>query len=117
MREEQIDPLITAIHGERMRTQQDLSEYTASLVWSGGMESKSHAYRNARQLELAEAANKHIHEKASSILSPPQLAILDEILRRQFELEQAEYQMYRIQDDVARIEASNSSLTCGRLVS
>ncbi len=105
LREDQIEPLIAAIHAERVRASKVLSEYTASLVWSGGMESKSHAYRNTRQLELAEAANKRIHEKASSILSPSQLTILDDILRRQFELEQAEYQMYRVQDDVSRVNS------------
>jgi len=106
MREDQIEPLIAVIYAEQKRLKQELSEYTASLVWSGGMESKSLAYRNARQLELAEAANKRIHEKASSILSPPQLTILDDSLRRQFELEQAEYQMYRVQDDVSRVNTA-----------
>jgi hypothetical protein len=115
LREDQSEALIRAIHSERQRVRQELSEFTESLVWSGGMESQSHIYRGERFGELTGAANDRIHAAASSFLSPGQLAALDERLRHERELQEAEFQVVRammeaeeISDDEANSAARRS---------
>ncbi len=105
LREDQIEPLVSAIHSERKRVKQELADYTASLVWTGGMEEKSHAYRNKRHSELTTAADSRIHAAASSILSPKQLGILDDMMRGERELQDARFQEWRAQGEASRISA------------
>jgi hypothetical protein len=101
LRQDQVEPLVDAIYAERERAAQELKEYTASLAWSGGMEGKSHTYRNQRRVELRNAADERIHEAAGKILSAKQLQVLDEMLRRERELEEAEFLQYRVTDKLA----------------
>ena len=115
LREDQHEALIRVIHSERQRVRQDLSEFTESLVWSGGMEGQSHIYRGERLGELTGAANDRILAAASSFLAPGQLAALDERLRRERELQEAEFQQVRammeaeeISDDEANSAARRS---------
>ena len=105
LREDQVEPLIAAIHEERKRVDQKLRDYTASLTWSDGMEVKSHGYRDHRRTELLEAADERIRASASDILSPAQFAVFEDMLRRSRELDAARQQMWRAQSDAARFTA------------
>lgn len=113
--ENQSEALIRVMHTERQRVRQELSEFSESLVWSGGMEGQSHIYRLERYAGLMEAANERVHAAASSFLSPGQLAALDQRLRSENELQQAEFEETRamleaqdISDDVANSAARRS---------
>ena len=90
-------------------------QYEASLTWSGGMERQSHIYRNERHAELARAANDRIHVESASFLSNRQLAALDDRLRRESEMQEAEFQEKRalleageVRDDAANPGARRS---------
>lgn len=100
LREEQVEPLIAAIHSERKWIKQELANYTATLSWSGGKEGQSHASRNTMLAELTAAANERIHAAASSILSGNQLQLLDDMMRRERELQGARFQKWREADRV-----------------
>ncbi len=98
LREDQIQPLVEAMYAEQKRVKEELSDYTGTLKWSGGMEGKSHSRRNERHAQLAAAANERIRDAAASILSPPQLETLDEMLQRQLEMQNAQNEMMRAVD-------------------
>jgi hypothetical protein len=98
LREDQIQPLVAAMYAEQELVKEELSDYTATLTWSGGMEGKSHSRRNERHAQLAAAANDRIRTAAASILSQQQLETLDEMLQRQLDMQNAEYEMMRAVD-------------------
>lgn len=114
LRDDQSEALIRVIHAERQLVRQELSEFTESLVWSGGMESQSHIYRGERFGELTDAANDRIHAAASSFLSEGQLAALDERLRRERELQEAEFQQVRAMMEAEEISDDESNLAARR---
>jgi len=105
LKEEQIEPLIAAIQAERARARQELKDYTDSLVWSDERATDSHRYRDEREVELSEAANRRVHDAASKILSRPQLDALDLYLKRRLELEEAQTRMHGAQADWLRLNA------------
>ncbi len=107
LREDQIEPLISAIQAERARVRQELAEYTESLAWSGGAEAKSHRYRDERRVELGREVNEGVHAAASAILSKSQLAVLDDYLRRQLELQDAQFRMREAQAIWLRVNAAD----------
>lgn len=115
LREDQSEALIRVIQSEHQRVRQELTEFTDSLVWSGGMEGQSHIYRNERRTELAKAANDRIHTAAASFLSQGQLAALDERLRHDRELQEAEFQALRVMIEAEEISDDEANSAARRV--
>ncbi len=109
LRAEQIERLTSVIHSERQRVRQQLIEFTESLVWSGGMEGQSHIDRDARQAELTRAADARIHAAASAFLSAKQLEALDDRMRREREMQEAEFQEKRAMIESDRVNGDEAN--------
>lgn len=108
LREAQVEPLISAIHADRQRVRRELTEFSESLVWTGGMEQESHRYRDERMAELLSTSKTRIHTAASSILSAKQLAVFDEMMRREYELDDAELQSRRAMFEAAQVSGGKN---------
>jgi hypothetical protein len=91
LRDEQLEPLIAAVHAERVRFNDDIHEYVEHL--QPGQE------RDMRHTDLwpqqVAATHARIHASAASILSPVQLAELDSILDELRRREAAQIQVER----------------------
>ena len=112
LREDQSEALIRVIHSERQRVMEQLTEFTQSLTWSGGMEGQSHLYRNERHAELAKAANDRIRAESAAFLSTRQLEVLDARLRLDSEVQDAEFEEIRTlleADEVSDGEANSAA--------
>lgn len=107
LRADQVDQLVAAMYAERRRAEQELSEFSENLTWSDGMEPKSRRYRDERHAELARVAEQRLLAAASSILSAKQLAYLDDRMKRERELEDAEAEQSRAFDEAARISGGS----------
>ena len=96
LRDDQVEPLIAALHGERSQMQQELEEYRASFAADDNSESSQRKY-NERQTALLKATHDRMRTAVSAILSQSQLQKLDAMLKRDFERHEAQQRMARIQ--------------------
>jgi len=96
LRDDQVEPLIAALHVERSQMQQELEEYRASFAADDNSEASQRKY-NERQTELLKATHDRMRTAASAILSQSQLQKLDAMLKRDFERHEAQQRMARIQ--------------------
>ena len=97
LRDDQVEPLIAALHVERARMQQELSEYRDTLDQD---DANSGQDFGERQIEMLKAAYDRMHAAAAPILSGPQLKRLDALLKRDLERREAQKRMQRIQSKV-----------------
>lgn len=96
LRDDQVEPLIAALHAERSRMQEEIQEYNESLNWEG--DSTASARRMAeRQSQLLKAMISRTHSSASGILSGGQLDALDSMMQRELARFEAQQRMQRIQ--------------------
>jgi ribulose bisphosphate carboxylase small subunit len=96
LREDQVEPLIAALHAEQAQMRKDVQEYGAT----GHPEGDATAVRrqNAeRQTDAMKAAHQRMHSAAAGILSSSQLEKLDAMLKRDLERHEAQQRMSRIQ--------------------
>jgi len=100
LREDQMEPLIAAIHAEQKQLNDEMADYNRTLPWSDDM-GQSYSLRNERYAERSTAAIQRIHAEAASILSQQQLRSLDAMLQRQLDAQNARRRM-----EAARIETS-----------
>lgn len=84
LREDQVEPLITALAAEQKQMQSDLEEYRNSLDWNGDATESANKFR-ARQLEIAKAGHKRMVASAGSILSASQAQQLADMLNNDVE--------------------------------
>jgi hypothetical protein len=96
LRDDQVEPLIAALHVEQAQMQKEMQEYRdADVVKIGASESQL-KYAE-RQAELMKAAHGRMRSAASGILSNSQLDMLDAMLKRDRERLEAQQRMSRIQ--------------------
>jgi len=95
LREDQVEPLIAALHTEQAQMQKDLQAYRESVT-SASDPVASHRQFAERQTEAMKAANKRMHSAAAPILSSEQLEKLDAMLQRDLERHEAQLRMSRI---------------------
>jgi hypothetical protein len=94
LRDDQVEPLITALHVERASMQEELSALRDTVNWEDAQSSQQ--YRE-RQIELLKSAYDRMHAAAAPILSGSQLKRLDALLKRDLQRKEAERRMERIQ--------------------
>lgn len=96
LRDDQVEPLIAALHSEQAQMQKEMEEYRQSLSWEGDVTASARQV-GERRSELMKAANQRMHSTASGILSNSQLERLDAMLKRDLERHEAQQRMSRIQ--------------------
>jgi hypothetical protein len=96
LRDDQIEPLIAALHAERAQAQAELREYRSSLNWEG-VNNETWRLYGERKTELMKAMNSRMLSSASSLLTQSQLNALREQLRQELAQHEAQLRMSRIQ--------------------
>ena len=96
LRDDQVEPLIAALHAERAQMQTDLQEYSDTLPWEGDQADSLRRYSD-RQAELWKSMNGRMHASASSILTGTQLDALDNLLKRDYARFEAQQRVNRLQ--------------------
>ncbi len=104
LREDQVEPLVAALHVEQSRMHQDLSEYRDSLEWNASTTDSRQLYVE-RERELRAETHLRMHDAAASILSSSQLAKFDDLLRRDRERRETQERMQGLQ---AKIGGANA---------
>jgi hypothetical protein len=79
LRDDQVEPLITALAAEQKQMREEIQEVGESLGRDGSNADSSRQFR-ARQLEITAAAHKRMVASAASILSSTQVKRLDDML-------------------------------------
>lgn len=95
IREDQVEPLIAAMHAEDRQMRELLGEYRETLDWNNAAVSTRKF--GERQVEELKAAHQRMHSAAAPILSGSQLERLDELLKREYERRETEMRMQRLQ--------------------
>jgi len=96
LREDQVEPLIAALHAEQSQMQKEMQEFQGTMKPDGDPSAFQRQYAE-RQGELMKAAHKRMHSAATGILSSSQLEKLDAMLKRDLERHEAQQRMARIQ--------------------
>jgi hypothetical protein len=96
LRDDQVEPLIAALHTEQAQMQKEMQEYREADVVKTGTSEWQLQYAG-RQAELMKAAHGRMRSAASGILSNSQLEMLDAMLKRDRERLEAQQRMSRIQ--------------------
>jgi hypothetical protein len=106
LRDDQVEPLIAALHVERAQMQKELNEYGATLTSDDASQKYSE-----RRIELMKAAYDRMHAAAAPILSSSQVKRLDALLKRDLERQEAQARMVLVQSkiDSAGTGASNTN--------
>lgn len=96
LRDDQVEPLITALHTEQAQMQKEMQEFRETMSDRGESTDSARKYAE-RQTELMKGTHQRMHSAASGILSPSQLDRLDAMLKRDLERQEAQQRMQRIQ--------------------
>ena len=96
LRDDQVEPLISALHQEQSQMQQELEDYRTSFSADDNSEASQRKF-SERQVELLKAAHQRMHSAAAAILSSSQLDRLDAMLKRELDRREAQQRMARIQ--------------------
>jgi hypothetical protein len=101
LRDDQIEPLIAAIHAERSQMETDVSEFRDKLNAAGGSPASMQKYGDF-QVKQLKATNVRIRTAAAAILSQAQLKELDAMLQRDLARQETLQKMSRIQSKIER---------------
>jgi hypothetical protein len=96
LRDDQVEPLIAALHTEQAQMQKDLQEYRETSSAETDPTGSQRRFAD-RQTEAMKAAHRRMHAAATGILSSSQLEKLDAMLQRDLERHEAQQRMSRIQ--------------------
>jgi hypothetical protein len=99
LRDDQVEPLISAVHVEQTQMQKDLREYRDGLASEADMPAASRKY-SEREAELLKAAHSRMHTAASGILSSSQLEKFDAMLKRELEKYESQQRLLRIRSKI-----------------
>ena len=101
LREDQVEPLIAALHTENAQLKSELRESERTAMWSSDTAEawREHAERRA---ELEKEAHARMHAAAAPILSDSQLKKLDAMLERDRERRAAEQRMQGLQSKLGQ---------------
>lgn len=96
LRDDQVEPLITALHTERAQMQKDLEEFSSTLNQADDPVGAHRKY-SERETALLKETYARMQSSAGAILSNSQLQKLDAMLKRDIERREAQQRMSRIQ--------------------
>lgn len=101
LREDQVEPLIAALHSENAQLKHELRESERTAMWSSDTAEawRQHAERRA---ELEKEAHARMHSAAAPILSRNQLEKLDAMLERERERRAAEQRIQGLQSKLGQ---------------
>jgi hypothetical protein len=105
LRDDQVEPLIAALHVERAQMKSELKEYRDTLIWDGDNTEHWQRY-SERSIELMKAMNSRMLTSASSLLTQAQLDALEKNLREDLAQAEAQQRMNRIQ---SKLDLANQS--------
>jgi hypothetical protein len=96
LRDDQVEPLISALHTVRTQFQKEMQDYRDSLASEGNRQGASAQYAQ-RYTERMAAADKRAAAEAASILSQQQLAAFQAMRARQLEIQIARQRLRETQ--------------------
>lgn len=96
LRDDQVEPLIAAMHAEQAQMMKEMQAYTETLGATAEQPASMQKMAE-RQTEQLKAANTRIRNAAGAILSFSQLEQLDAMLKRDVARHEAQIRMQRIQ--------------------
>jgi hypothetical protein len=108
LRDDQVEPLIAALHTERSQMQSDLEAYRASLEWNGDA-TETWRRLSEREGQLLKDMNSRMHSSAARILSGSQLEALDGMLTRELQRFDAQQRLIRIQSKLDQVNPQPAS--------
>lgn len=108
LRDDQIEPLILALHAERSQAKVELREYRDTLNWDGANRESWQRYAE-RRIELMKAMDSRMLSSASSLLSQAQLEILRQHLSEELAKAEAQQRMSRIQVKLEQADRAATS--------
>jgi hypothetical protein len=108
LRDDQIEPLIAALHVERTQAQAELREYRDTLSWEG-VNNESWQLYAERKIELMKSMNSRMISAASSLLTQAQLDLLRQNLREDLAQVEAQQRMSLIQTKLSQANQSAST--------
>ena len=108
LRDDQVEPLISALYVEQSQLQDDLQQYRETL---GSETDQAAALRklSERETELLKAAQGRMRSAASGILSSSQLDKFDAMLKRDLERHEAQQRMARIRSKIDPADPKSGS--------
>jgi hypothetical protein len=105
LRDDQVEPLIAALHPERDQMQKALREFRDALALEGS--SGEWQRFSKRRIEELKSAHERMHAAAASILSHSQLETLDNLLKAELERTEMEHRMRLMQAGTNRESGTN----------
>lgn len=96
LRDDQIEPLVEALHAERAQMRDELEQYRDTLSWEGDSTESWQRY-SERQSELMKGMHSDMHASAGAILSSSQLEHLDAMLDRELQRHETKMRMSKLQ--------------------
>jgi len=109
LRDDQVEPLIEALHVERDKMQGELERYGETLRSEGESNDTWQRY-SERQIELMKDMHAGMHASAAAILTSAQLDQLDAMLNRELQRHEANMRMSKLEsklDNAAGAAPSN----------
>ncbi len=107
LRDDQVEPLIAALHVEQAQARKSLEEYRESLRTTGYDGNFSQAF-GEREIEETRAMHRRMHDAAGAVLSATQLRQFDDMLKLELARRETELRMNKLQRKVA-VQASNDA--------
>lgn len=107
LREDQVEPLIEALHADRSRMREQLQQFRDTLDFDNQAPDTWRRYQEG-QAGLMKEMHAAMHTSAASILSSSQLAQLDAMLERDLRRHEAQMRMNQVQSKIDRANASAS---------
>lgn len=95
IREDQVEPLVAALHAERERHQQEMKDHYSTNTMGQTREAMDRW--QALTTESLERSHKRLHASATQILSAQQLLALDAMLEREVEMTRSQFALQRFQ--------------------
>lgn len=105
LRDEQVEPLIEALHVERQKMQDELDQFGESLRREGESNDAWQRY-GERQIELMKDMHAGMHVSAAAILSSSQLDQLDAMLNRELQRHETNMRMSKLE---SKLDSSASA--------
>jgi hypothetical protein len=105
LRDDQVEPLISAIHTEVLQMKGEARDFRDSLDWQTD-QLKSHQQAQEREIELMIVAQGRIRASTAAILSRAQQEKLDAMLEREIEARRSQQRMQRV---YSKIDAANAA--------